>query len=166
MAAFNGFIWALMASLPARGKGGWRTFLALAILCTLLGYFFVIEPESHLCRGSARYQGFVRIKPQLQHLILSQNGTFSCIFTNGAGARIRIIADELSISGESPCTDYIVERENAPQGAEFWINATGCQRLEPDHAYTLQIAIPYEMNVSGSVTRKAENGEMTGCVAY
>jgi hypothetical protein len=108
--------------------------------------------------------GFAKLKPQLSATGSSAGGTFSAIFTNGAGTLIDMTTGAVIREiGTSTCSAVtFTPRKGIAGGANFQVGATGCPMGVPGDIYNLQVSIPYIVSVGGITTDHAETGTIRG----
>lgn len=107
--------------------------------------------------------GFSKIKPQLTSCKMTTGGTFTCLFTNGAGTAITLNSTTVK-SGTTTCTPGVPGTSSVivSMGDNFPVNATGCPTGVQGGPFSIDIVIAYNQSVAGTVVTRIDVGKIQG----
>ncbi|MDD5111677.1 MAG: hypothetical protein PHG85_03965 [Candidatus Altiarchaeota archaeon] len=110
--------------------------------------------------------GFAKIKPQLVSADFEEDGTFSALFTNGAGTTITLNQTGIVVSDASglKCETVRIEPASVSAGDNFRLTSSGCTALSQEDTYNLAFSIPYHTTIGNITRERTENGKIRGLV--
>ena len=113
--------------------------------------------------SSVTSSGFPKIKPQLVSCKMSANGvtgTFSCLFTNGAGTALTI--NQITVAS-GPCITIAPNvGDKIALGDLFMVSATGCRPGVAGEPYSADVSIAYTLRVGGFDITHNDTGKIKG----
>ena len=144
----------------ANPKHSW--VIPLVAILSLFGIFTWQLGIFNMSQGSTTSTGFAKIKPQLAGVYAQSTGTFTSIFTNGAGTKIDIIGVSVSDLMRGKTCSALVSATQVTAGENFQVTSSDCVSGYSGDVYNIRVDIDYAVTIGGVRTQHKDSGTLRG----
>jgi hypothetical protein len=145
--------------MATKSRNSW--VIPLVAIVSLCGLFTWQLGVFNMGGSSVTTTGWAKIRPQLAGTGMGGDGTFSGVFTNGAGTRI--LVDRVDFTDQSGRVCYgDVPVKDVAAGDNFRVTASGCGQGYVGDVYNVRANIVYSLNIGGITTTHTETGTIRG----